>query len=393
MPFRRKRWMAIAVAVVFGAGAVVAWPTLATIALLFDLSGLGASGGATSFARAFIPIHPRTVAAERVTIPTRHGPVAARIDRPAGGSDRTIVVLPGIHAAGLDEPRLTRFSTRLAGSGVTVVSVPLPDLRTFRITARSTDVAEDVTTWAASRRDLAPDGRVSLAGVSFAGGLALVAAGRSALSGHLDTVVSLGGHGDLGKVLEFLCTGMLPDGTTRRPHDYSLAVVARTAVPHLVPAAEAAALDRAITLFLQASSDDTPEQTQAKAQLAEAARLRDAMPERSRQIMDWVLTREVPALGAAIQPFIAELASDPSLSPERSPAARVPVFLMQGAGDTVIPPSETPRLAAYLERQGTPAVRWLLTPVLSHVGIDNDVTLGDWWRLVRFWRALQDAIE
>ena len=362
------------------------WPTVGTVALLLDL------GGWTTFPRPLVPVRAVATSAETVTIPTRHGPVVARIDRPVGGADRTLVVLPGVHAAGLDEPRLTRFSTRLAGAGINVVSVPLPDLRAFRIVGRSTDEAEDVTAWIAANRSLVPSGRVSLAGVSFAGGLALVAAGRPSLSGHLDTVVSFGGHGDLGQVLDYLCTGRLPDGTVRAPHDYSVAVVALAAVPHLVPPAEAANLERGIVLFLQASADESEGHARGRDQLAEAGRIRDAMPTRSRQVMDWILERDVASLGAAIRPFVAELARDPALSPERSPATTVPVFLLQGRNDTVIPPSETPRLAAYLEGHGTPTVRWLLTPMLSHVGIDANVAMSDWWRLVRFWRALEDAI-
>jgi dienelactone hydrolase len=384
---RRKRWVVIVLAFTIVAGLFAVWPTVGTVALLFDL------GGWTAFPRPLVPVRAAATSAETITIPTRHGPVVARIDRPAGGADRTLVVLPGVHAAGLDEPRLARFSTRLAGAGINVVSVPLPDLRAFRIVGRSTEEAEDVTAWIASNRSLAPSGRVSLAGVSFAGGLALVAAGRPSLAGHLDAAVSLGGHGDLGQVLDYLCTGRLPDGTALAPHDYSVAVVALAAVPHLVPPAEAANLERGILFFLEASADESPERTRGRSQLDEAARLRDTMPARSRQVMDWVLGRNVSSLGAAIHPFIAELAKDPALSPERSPATTVPVFLLQGQNDTVIPPSETPRLAAYLESRGTPSVRWLLTPVLSHVGVDTRVSVSDWWRLIRFWRELEDALK
>ena len=386
MSVRRKRWVTIVLALTLVAGTLAIWPTLGTVALLLDF------GGWTSFPRPFVPVRAAPTSAETITIPTRHGPIVARIDRPVGGADRTLVVLPGVHAAGLDEPRLTRFSTRLAGAGINVVSVPLPDLRAFRIVGRSTDEAEDATRWVASNRSLAPNGRVSLAGVSSAGGLALVAAGRPSLGAHLDAAVSLGGHGDLGQVLDYVCTGRLPDGTVRAPHDYSVAVVALAAVPHLVPPAEVTDLARGIVLFLEASADESPEGAEAQGRLAEASRLRDAMPTRSQQIMDWILGRNVAALGAAIRPFIAELAKDPALSPERSPATTAPVFLLQGQDDTVIPPSETPRLATYLERHGTPSVRWLLTPVLSHVGIDSSVSVSDWWRLVRFWRDLEDAI-
>ena len=381
----RKRWIVVALAAVLAAA--VAWPTVSTVALLLDL------GGWTSFPRAFVPVRALATTAETIAIPTRHGTIAARVDWPAGGSTNTLVVLPGIHAAGLDEPRLTRFSRRIAGAGINVVSVPLPDLRAFRIVGRSTDQAEDVAAWVASNRRLAPTGRISLAGVSFAGGLALVAAGRPSLEARLDTAVSLGGHGDLGTVLEYLCTGRLPDGTTRAPHDYSLAVVALAAVPHLVPPSDAADLERGIRLFLEASADESPGRSESGSRLSEAGRLRDALSGRSRQLMQWVLDRQVTELGAAIRPFIGELSKDPSLSPERSPATTAPVFLLQGEGDSVIPPSETPRLAAYLERQGNRQVRWLLTPTLSHVGVDAGVSLPDWWRMIRFWRELEDAMK
>lgn len=389
MSSRRKRWAAGILLLTLAAGAATfaIWPAVETAALLLDL------GGWTTFPRPLLPIRALETTAETITIPTRHGPVAARIDRPIHGASRTLVVLPGVHAGGLDEPRLTRFSRRLAGDGLNVVSVPLPDLRAFRLTVRSTDVAEDAARWVADNRALAPEGRVTLAGVSFAGGLAIVAAARPSLAGRLDAVLSFGGHGDLGHVLEYLCTGRLPDGTERPPHDYSLAVVALAAAPHLVPAADAPDLERGITLFLEASSDESPGRLRGQEQLEAARRLRDTLPARARQVMDWVLDRDVRSLGAAIRPFIAELAEGDALSPERSPAPAVPVFLLQGRDDNVIPPSETPRLAAYLERHGTPRVYWLVTPVLSHVGIDTRVPPAEWWRLLRFWMEIRNRVS
>jgi pimeloyl-ACP methyl ester carboxylesterase len=387
MRLRRKRWLAVAALAAAGVAVLALWPTLLTAALLLDL------GGWTTFPRTILPARTTAIVSEHLTIPTRHGAIDARVDRPARGTTRTLVLLPGVHAAGLDEPRLTRFSTRVAAAGITVVTVLLPDLRAFRIVGRATDQAEDAAAWVATNTRLAPSRRVSLGGVSFAGGLALVAAGRPALAGRLDSAISLGGHGDLGEVLEYLCTSRLPDGSLRPAHEYGIAVVALAAVRHLVSAAEAPVLERALLLYLNASSDESPGRAHGLQQVEEARRLRDGMPERSRQIMTWVLDRNVTALGAAIHPYIAELASDPALSPERSRAATVPVFLLHGRDDNLIPPSETTRLAGYLEAYGNPHVRALVTPVLSHVGVNRDVSLGDWWRMVRFWRALDDAIQ
>jgi hypothetical protein len=45
-------------------------------------------------------------------------------------------------------------------------------------------------------------------GISFAGGLSVVAAGRPALRDHVAYVFSFGGHGDMQRVLRYLCSGL-----------------------------------------------------------------------------------------------------------------------------------------------------------------------------------------
>ena len=62
---------------------------------------------------------------------------------------------------------------RPRGAGVKVMAMALPDLQAYRITPRATDVIEDAVTWMAQRPDLAPDGRVGIVGISFAGGLSI----------------------------------------------------------------------------------------------------------------------------------------------------------------------------------------------------------------------------
>src|SRR5690606_14149051 len=180
---------------------------------------------------------------------------------PAVDAPPTVIVVPGVHGGGVDSPRLTTLCGRLAGSGYRVVCAPLPELREFRITSRSTDTIEDVTAWIADSR-FAPDGRASLVGVSFAGGLALVAAGRESIRDRLNAVVSIGGHGDLARTLAFLTTGLLPDGTHRAPHDYPLAVVALTLSSDLVPPEQLTDFRAVVRGYLEASLDGhagTPE--------------------------------------------------------------------------------------------------------------------------------------
>ena len=229
-----------------------------------------------------------------------------------------------------------------------------------------------------------------LVGISFAGGLALVAAGRPSLANRLDGVVTVGPHGDLARTLHYLCTGRLPDGTTRTPHDYGLAVIALGAVPKLVPAGQAAALEHGILTYLTASLDESPEQLQAKALLASATAERDALAEPARTILREVIARDVTSLGRVLDPLVDDLARDPALSPERSPVTRAPVYAIHGHDDNVIPALETTMLAADLRARGNGRVYALVSPALSHVGLDADVSFADRWQLLRFWHRLID---
>jgi dienelactone hydrolase len=364
---------------------LVALPYARSTAFVLDLAG------STTWVRAALPIRVSAVTTRDLFVPTRHGLVAARLAEPASPAATSVVVFPGVHAGGVDEPRLSAFSRRLAATGVRVLSVPLPDLRAFRITARSTDMVEDAIAWMAADPALAPSGRVGVAGVSFAGGLALVAAGRPALAGKVQFVVSIGGHADLPRVMTYLCTGRLEDGTTRPPHDYGVAIMLLAAVDRLVPPADADPLRRAIVTFLTASSDAGTNPALADREFDDARRDAAALAEPGRTYMGWVSDRNAAALGRVLLPHVEILGGDAALSPERSPATTVPVFLLHGESDNVIPSSETPRLAAYLAAHGDARVRWLLTPLLTHATLQAQAPIADEWRFVSFWAALLDA--
>src|SRR4029079_9326273 len=100
---------------------------------------------------------------------------------PAGASDGAVVLVRGGHAAGVDEPRLVQFARDLASVHHTVLTAELTDLTQYRITPRTTDMIEDAALWLAAERYLAGDGKVGRMGISFAGGLSIVAASRESL--------------------------------------------------------------------------------------------------------------------------------------------------------------------------------------------------------------------
>jgi dienelactone hydrolase len=375
----RRRAIVAVLALTLAAGIWIAAPYVSSAALLLDLAEPG------SRLRAWLPVRVRALGESVVAIPTRHGPVNARLHVPTSRSRGLIVIVPGVHAGGVDEPRLAALARRLAAAGTTVITLPLPDLRRYRITPHSTDQIEDAVIWAASQPDLARDGRVGVIGVSFAGGLALVAAGRPGLRGRVNGVASLGGHSDLPRAMAYACTGRLPDGTIRPPHDYGVVLVLLAGIPRVAPPDQVAALDRAVVTFLDASSDASMDPARSAAGFAAARQQADALPEPSRTLMRWVNDRDVGHLGQALLPYVEELGGDAALSPERSPATTAPVFLLHGSLDTVIPSSEAPRLTAYLRRAGNTRVESLLTPIVSHATMQTNYSAMDGWRLVRFW--------
>jgi dienelactone hydrolase len=385
---RKRRRVALLFAVLTGGLALwLIWPYVTSAALLLDLAG------SDGWARRLLPVRLEPVAIEDVSVPTRHGDVSARLYRPASGGARRVAVFPGVHAGGVDEPRLAALTQRMAAAGAIVLSVPLPDLRAFRITAASTDVIEDVLLWMSGRPDLSRDGRVGAIGVSFSGGLLVVAAGRPALRDKLTAAVSLGGHADLPRVLRYVCTGRLSDGTARAPHDYGLAVMLRAALPRLVAPEDLDAADRVLLMFLEASSMASIDPAGAVALWNDAAALVPSLAEPARTLLRLVNERDTVALGSRLLPHVDAIGADAALSPERSPPTAARVLAIHGRDDNVIPSEETPRLAAYLAAHGNADVQWLLTPVVSHATLETDVSLPDAWRLVRFWTTVWSALD
>jgi dienelactone hydrolase len=386
MPFPGKRIVAVAAGLVI-AVVVLAMPYVRTAAFLMDLAGL--EGGV----RAWIPIDPVPVTSRDHQAPTRHGPMPIRVYEPVSPAPPTVVVFPGVHGGGIDAPRLTQLCQRLSSSGLRVVCAPLPDLRRFVITGRSTDMIEDVTAWVSHDPALAPSSRVTLVGVSFAGGLAIVAAGRDSLRDRLNAVVSIGGHGDLTRTLRFLISGVLPDGSPRTPHDYPLAIVELTLAPRLVPADQVTRLEDTIRTFLQASLDNgsgfahgIPTIERLKADLV-------TLPEPTRTLARAVVERDVATTGRALAPWLGELGADAALSPSLAPLPEAPVFLLHGADDNVIPSTETPLLVEDFAARSQARVRWLLTPLVTHAHLNTNAGPRELWELMRFWRDVRRAVE
>ncbi|MBL8135893.1 MAG: hypothetical protein JNL48_04670 [Acidobacteria bacterium] len=398
MNFRVQRLVLVVGLVVAGTWSVR--PYVDAAAFIVRAAGLTAGvPGRLAAARAF-----STTREALAPIPTRHGAIPARLYRPTRFS-RTVLLVPGVHMDGIDETRLVGMAEDLAETGYAVVTVAPPDLRRFQITPANTDVIEDAARWITTQPALAPDGRVGMLGISFSGGLSIVAAGREALRDKVAFVMSFGGHGDLTRVMRYLTSGRTPsppaDITARGavagangmhllpPHDYGVTVVLLTFADRVVPAEQVEPLRDAILVYLTASSLTLVDMAQANAEFTRAREIAATLPEPARTFMTWVNDRAVGELGPRLFPVVDALGTDTgirAMSPELVPPPAAPVFLLHGSEDTVIPPVETLFLATHLRDRTR--VTGLLSGLITHAEVDKSAAIGDVWDLTRFWRGL-----
>jgi len=273
--------------------------------------------------------------------------------------------------------------------GHPVVTAELSDLTHYRVTPRTTDMIEDAALWLTRQPGAASDGRIGMMGISFAGGLSIVAAGRPALRDRVDFVLSFGGHGDLPRTLKYLATGIQPDGQRRPPHDYGVAIILLGAAAQVVPAEQATPLRQAILSFLEASRLDMVDKPRAATEFARARQLADGLAEPARTLMSYVNNRDVEHLGPILAPHLAAVDGDPSLSPDRSAPPRATVYLLHGIDDNVIPAVESALLAQSLRERGV-TVHYLATPLVTHAEVDHKGGASSAFALVRFWSGVLD---
>ena len=325
-----------------------------------------------------------------MAVPWRGGTLRARPYHPAHVTGRGILLVPGVHAAGIDEPRLVGFARDIASMGHPVLTVELPDLMRYEITTRTTDMIEDAAAWMTGRAEYAgDDGKVGMLGISFGGGLSVVAAGRPSIRDRVEFVMAFGGHGDLPRTLRYLCTGIQPDGSHRPPHDYGLAIVLLGAADRVVPPAQVQPLRNAILSYLEASRLDMVDKGKAAAEFERAKQLATSLEEPSHTYMNYVNARDVARLGPVLLPHVSELGGDPALSPTRSPFPAAPVYLLHGTDDNVVPAIESTLLGDALRARHV-AVHVLLTPLITHAEVDRSSTMSAIWRLIDFWTDVLD---
>jgi dienelactone hydrolase len=325
----------------------------------------------------------RDVSSSVEWLPSRSGVIRARVFRPVGPASRAVLLVSGVHRDGIDEPRLKTLAGELAATGRVVVTPEIDDLTHYRVTPRVTDTIEDAAKWMATRDDLLGDGRIGIIGVSFSGGLSVVASARPSVRGQIAYVLSFGGHGNLPRVLRYLCTG---EGGPQPPNPYALGVLLHQSAELVVPAEQVSGLRQSIGTFLDASATNRTDIRTAERLFGNLRLQASAMPEPSASLIIDLADGNVVSVGARLAPHLGLLGQDPALSPDRSPPPNAPVYLLHGADDNVIPAHENTLLAEHLGARTQ--VRALISGFLAHADVADAPSAKDTFSMIAFWKAV-----
>jgi dienelactone hydrolase len=309
---------------------------------------------------------------ERITFPTADGPVAARLYLPRGVHGAPgIVLVHGVHHAGIDEPRLERFARAIASVGIIVMTPAVKELSDYEVAPHSIETAGAAVEALRARLGTS---KVGLMGTSFGGGISLLTAADPRFRDHVAFVVAVGAHDDLGRVSRFFVTNEIadPSGVTTnlRAHGYGMMVLVYSHAADFFPAEDVPAAREALRLWLWEQRDD-----------AQAAALRLSPPSKAK--IDQLFGEGSDSMKAELLAEIASHGADmANVSPHGHLATlRAPVYLLHGAGDTVIPATETLWLAEdvpqHLLRQA------LVSPAIQHVELKAPTKL-DQMALVHF---------
>ncbi len=364
---RRVYWAGFVLLV--GAVAGVAYPTAQVyghaLSLLLRIEEGNAPGALARF-----DAYP--VSETIIEIPSPRGPLHARMYTPAGiANPAGMVIVHGVHHLGIEEPRLVNFSRAIAAGGIEVLTPELPELADYHVAAKDVELIGEAARYLRQRTQ-AP---VGVLGLSFAGGLSLLAAADPRFAPDIGFVVSVGGHDDLERVCRYLATGRIarPDGSVQvlPPHEYGSLVLVYSHVEEFFSVADAPIARDAIRLQLWEQMDAARERAQA-------------LSPQGRGFMQLLLEHKqedlAPALLAKMPQHAVEMAA---VSPHgHLDGLHVPVLILHGSGDSVIPATEALWLAHDVPAPYLRKV--LISPLITHVEVGGDPSLADKAALLEF---------
>jgi dienelactone hydrolase len=307
-------------------------------------------------------------------------PIAARFYYPVGHDKApAVIVLHGVHHLGIEEPRLVAFANVLSSHGFLAITPELNDLADYRVTPETIQTIGECAHFVRQSSGKP----ATIIGLSFAGGLSLMAAAEPQWRDDIGLIVAVGGYDDLQRVLEYYATNLVtwPSGRVVQlpAHEYGPLVAVYDYPEEFFSPRDVTAARTTLRYLLW--EDRNRAEVEAKRLTPQGEQLMEALFQHHIDTLTPVLLR-------GIRKYHAELAA---ISPHEHLAdLQASVYLLHGAADNIVPASETEWLERDVPRHGLRMA--LISPVLSHLNLEGSPTLVDRLKLVHFMSDfLQDA--
>jgi pimeloyl-ACP methyl ester carboxylesterase len=308
--------------------------------------------------------------------------VRARLYLPANKPNApAMVIFHGVHHLGIDEPRLMGFAAAMASCGIRVLTPELPDIKDYHVSQDSVTTIGGSVKWFAAQTG----GPVGVMGLSFAGGLALVAAADPLFHPDFKFVFAVGSQDSMDRVTQYYRTGrdVRPDGSIEvlPAHEYGPLVLEYEYLEEFVPAKDLGPVRAMLRSHLYEDRD---------AESSASLRLNETQKREALELMDAASPEMRAKIAAVIAAHTTQLAG---VSPRgRLATLTTPVYLLHGEADNIIPSAETLWMASELQSEDLKAM--LVSPVLSHIDLDGAKPGAmDQWRLVHFFALVMRAAE
>jgi dienelactone hydrolase len=379
-PSRGSILAAVGIAALGIAAVPFARAHLQAIAVLDQVAGQPVPGAIAKLATEPVLTQDLTFPIEAIS--GQRQQIRARLYLPAGKPGApTLIVFHGVHHLGVDEPRLVSFARAMAGCGIRVLTPELPGIKDYHVNLDSVHAIGESAKWFATQTGTRP----GVLGLSFSGGLALVAASDPQYHPYFKFVFAVGSQYAMDNVAAYYTSGRdpRPDGSVEvlPAHEYGPLVLEYEHLEDFVPAADLPPIRAVLRARLY---EDKAAEAQASLVLN---------PRQKFETLELVDTT-LPSTRARIDAMIVRHAADlPAVSPRNRLRTLVtPVYLLHGEADNIIPSAETLWIASELPADDLKSV--LVSPILSHIDITGpNPTPLDQYRLIHLFALVLDATK